>query len=135
MSVGTAGTSSGAAAAAARRRRREEEEMTSYSPRDLEEGWEFKILRSQTAAFGDPERMRAALAQEAQAGWTLVEKFDNSRIRLKRPASARARDDSLGHDPYRTNYGMREGTMVGIILAVTFALLAAVLGLVATLKK
>jgi hypothetical protein len=35
--------------------------------------------------------MQRYLAEEAQAGWTLVEKFDNSRIRLKRPAAAPAR--------------------------------------------
>ncbi|MBL7183949.1 MAG: hypothetical protein ISS50_05825 [Anaerolineae bacterium] len=37
----------------------------------------------------------------------MLEKFDNSRIRFKRPRSARARDAYLpaGVDPYRTRYG------------------------------
>ena len=63
-----------AAAAAARRRREEEEEehMTPYTPRDLAENWEFKILRSATGAFKDPAVMQRSLAEEAQAGWTLT---------------------------------------------------------------
>ena len=46
-----------AAAAAERRRRRnlEEEQMTAYRKDDLEQGWEFKILRSATAQFRKPE--------------------------------------------------------------------------------
>ena len=81
-------TAAAAAAAAQRRREEEEEHMTPYTPRDLAENWEFKILRSATGAFKDPAVMQRYLAEEAQAGWTLVEKFDNSRIRLKRPPRA-----------------------------------------------
>lgn len=114
---------SGAAAAARRRReRKEEEEMTRYTQTDLTEGWEFKILRSATGAFGKPERLRTALEDEARAGWVLLEKFDNGRVRLKRPASARASDAALGFDPYRTVYGMSELAsgliFVGVILSV-----------------
>lgn len=50
----------------------------------------------------------------------MVEKFDNQRLRLKRPASARTADSALDFDPYRTSYGMSEGKLalviVGIIL-------------------
>ena len=60
--------------------------MTPYQPQDLNDGWEFKILRSLTGAFGKPEKLREFLDEEAKAGWVLVEKFDNNRIRLKRPA-------------------------------------------------
>jgi len=94
--------------------------MTPYQPQDLSGDWEFKILRSVTSAFGKPEKLKEALDQEAKAGWTLVEKFDNSRIRLKRPASARSGDGALGFDPYRTYVGMSEGkfvlTLVALIL-------------------
>jgi hypothetical protein len=94
-----------AAAAAAQRaleeRRREEEEMTTYSPRDLDEDWEFKILRSARGSFAVPERLREILADEARAGWKLVEIFDQYRIRLKRPASSRDADGRLEFDPYR----------------------------------
>jgi hypothetical protein len=105
-----------AAAAAARRRREEEEHMTPYTPRDLAENWEFKILRSATDAFKDPAVMQRYLAEEAQAGWTLVEKFDNSRIRLKRPAAARQQDAQCTLDPYRTRVGISE-VGLGLLIA------------------
>ncbi len=92
MSAGAAGGAAAAAAAAKRRREQEEEEeLTSYQESDLNDDWEFKIVRSMTSAFKNPDKLRQALAEEAQAGWVLVEKFDNGRLRLKRPASARAR--------------------------------------------
>ena len=107
-----------AAAAAAQRRREEEEEehMTPYTPRDLAENWEFKILRSATGAFKDPAVMQRYLAEEAQAGWTLVEKFDNIRIRLKRPAAARQQDAQCTFDPYRTRVGISE-VGLGLLIA------------------
>ena len=61
-----------------------------------------------TGAFGRHDRLRQILEREARAGWTLVEKFDDKRIRLKRPASARAADAGLGIDPYRTWVGISE---------------------------
>jgi len=110
--------STAAAAAAARRRREEEEEehMTPYTPRDLDENWEFKFLRSATGAFKDPAVMQRYLAEEEQAGWTLVEKFDNSRIRLKRPAAARQQDAQCTFDPYRTRVGISE-VELGFLIA------------------
>ena len=100
--------------------------MTGYTPEELAQGWEFKILRSATGAFKNAAFLQKALADEAKAGWTLVEKFDNSRIRLKRPASARATDASLGFDPYRTHVGISEarlgltiaGSVIGIMTVV-----------------
>lgn len=82
--------------------------MTGYTPQELAEGWEFKIVRSSTSAFRTPAFLRTVLLEEQRAGWTLVEKFDNARIRLKRPAGARANDSALGSDPYRTHVGMSE---------------------------
>jgi hypothetical protein len=90
--------------------------MTPYTPRDLAENWEFKILRSATGAFEDPAVMQRYLAEEAQAGWTLVEKFDNSRIRLKRPATARQQDAQCTFDPYRTGVGI-SGVGLGMLIA------------------
>ena len=104
--------SAAAAVAAARRRRmlllQEEEEMTAYGPDDLNQHWEFKIVRANTAAFRNPANLQRLLQEEAQAGWSMVEKFDNSRIRLKRPQFARLNDPTLppGVDPYRVHYGM-----------------------------
>lgn len=88
-----------------RRRREEEEEMTPYTAEELENNWEFKIVRSGIGEFGNPKTFQALLEQEARAGWVLVEKFDNSRVRFKRPISARQNDRNLpeGVDPYRTD--------------------------------
>ena len=94
--------------------------MTPYTARDLAENWEFKILRSATGAFKDPAVMQRYLAEEAQAGWTLVEKFDNSRIRLKRPAAARQQDSQCTFDPYRTRVGISE---VGLALLIAGSIL------------
>lgn len=107
-----------AAAAAAEMQRREEEEMTPYTPRDLAEGWEFKILRSNFATFRNPEKFRAILDEEARGGWILVEKFDDQRIRLKRPAAKEAipGDFADGYDPYRTTVGMSQAALSAIIL-------------------
>ena len=88
--------SAGAAAAEAERRRQEEEEMTKYSDADLQGDWEFKIVRSNLAGFRSPEVLQQVCAEEARAGWTLVEKFDNQRLRFKRPISARAGDAGTG---------------------------------------
>ena len=92
MSIGAGGAAGAAAAAAAAElQRREEEEMTPYNTKDLDEGWEFKILRSNFAAFRNPEKLRAILEEEKRGGWTLVEKFDDQRIRLKRPVWSESR--------------------------------------------
>ena len=103
----SAGAGAAAAAAAAELMRREEEEMTGYSDKDLAEGWEFKILRSNWAEFRKPEKLQAALDEEKRGGWVLVEKFDSCRIRLKRPAGTKViqGDFADNYDPYRTQIG------------------------------
>ncbi len=63
--------------------------MAGYTPQELAEGWEFKFVRSSTSAFRKPEFLRRVLEEEGRSGWVLLEKFDNGRIRLKRPMSAR----------------------------------------------
>lgn len=100
------------AAAAAQKKRREmlqieEERMTTYTQDDLKNDWEFKIVRSESGAFRKPEVLEQMVDQEAQAGWVMLEKFDNNRVRFKRPRTARARNGFLpeGVDPYRTRYG------------------------------
>ncbi len=101
-----------AAAAAAKRRRmmmlaEEEEDMARYTQDDLGNDWEFKIVRSESGAFRKPEVLRQLIEEEARSGWVMLEKFDDRRVRFKRPRSARARDVLLppGVDPYRTRYG------------------------------
>jgi hypothetical protein len=124
---------SGAAAAAAqaRRKREEEEEMTLYTRDDLAEDWEFKILRSMSGAFKNPETLKRVLDEESRAGWLLVEKFDNQRIRLKRPANAKKVAPDVGFDPYRTYYGVSEGQFALIVAACTVGTMIAVAALVA----
>ncbi|GAB4443543.1 MAG: hypothetical protein Kow00120_12890 [Anaerolineae bacterium] len=104
--------------------REEEEEMTRYTAEELEQGWEFKIVRSAYHAFGNPETLRAVVEQEARAGWVLVEKFDDARLRFRRPQSARERDHLLPQefDPYRTSYGMSQSAVVGLMLGIVVAL-------------
>ena len=127
----SAGAAAAAAAAAERQRRIEEEEMTTYTPQELSGEREFKILRSVTGAFKNSQRLKEILEQERQAGWELVEKFDNKRIRLKRPASARNEDDSRSVDPYRTYVGPSENQFGFIILGVVVGVIATIALIVA----
>jgi hypothetical protein len=124
------GAAAAAAAAAAERARQEEEEMTPYSEKDLAEGWEFKILRSNMRAFRNLENLKKYLEEEGRAGWELVEKFDDSRLRLKRPASARQADADLDFDPYRTQVGMSDIKMALLILGIIMAVLFGVIGVI-----
>jgi len=104
-------------------RRKEEESMT-YNADDLN-GWEFKIVRSATGAFRKQEIIQQLCREESRAGWEMLEKFDNSRIRFKRRVDRRASDQSLGFDPYRTNYG---GAGIAAA-AVAIAAMAALIGI------
>lgn len=76
------------AGAAARRRRllleKEEEEMTLYEQGDLDGDWEFKIVRSPTAAFHKQEAFEQLIEEEARASWVMLEKLDDRRVRFKR---------------------------------------------------
>jgi hypothetical protein len=135
---------SGSAAAAEAARRRllgEEEEMTNYSAQDLAGDWEFKIVRANTGVFRNPAELEKLVKEEALAGWILLEKFDNSRVRFKRSVSARSNDSRLpqGFDPYRTQYGMSPwlfaviltGAIVGASLVFTlfvFLLIGLIIG-------
>jgi len=111
-----------AAAQAQRVQADEEERMTGYASDDLE-GWEFKIVRSSTGQFGNPEVLRSLREDEAASGWELLEKFDDSRVRFKRRVEERERDGMRepGVDPYRTQYGWSEArlafTVIGLVAA------------------
>jgi hypothetical protein len=105
---------------------REEEDMTGYTHDDLKQDWEFKIVRSDSGAFRNPEVLDRLVEEEARAGWVLLEKFDDSRVRFKRPRSARSRDAFLpsGVDPYRTQYGAPAGRQAMVTAVVLGGLLA-----------
>jgi hypothetical protein len=126
----TAATAAAAAAAQIARMQLEEEAMTPYSPSDLDENWEFKIIRSARGKFRDPAFLAQTLAEESAAGWTLLEKFDDFRVRLKRRASARREDAGRKLDPYRISVGPGPGLVVAIIVGLSVALGVALIGAV-----
>ena len=111
--------------------------MTKYTDADLQGDWEFKILRCNTAAFGKPEVFQKVCEEEATAGWVLVEKFDNHRLRFKRPMGAREKDAMLEFDPYRTQYGITTAAhatlVVGCAILASVLIVVAVIGIVAFL--
>ena len=125
------GGAAAAAAAAAQQRRRmqeEEEKMTAYSKEDLA-GWEFKIVRANSRKFKTHQAVQQLCAEEARAGWEMVEKFDDQRIRFKRPVDKRSGDQYLDIDPYRTQVGASEGQIVAIVLG-AMAILGGVIALI-----
>jgi hypothetical protein len=92
--------------------------------------FEYKIIRSAMGAFKDPSKFRAALDEEARAGWELLEKLDNSRARLRRSTDCRNGDAGLGQDPYRTQVGITEDVLavwINVGVVVGFALFLALL--------
>ena len=117
--AGGAAAAAVAAAQKAKLLRQEEEDMTKYTQDELN-GWEFKIIRSNFRSFRDYEKVQNICREEAQAGWELVEKFDDQRLRFKRKIENRSKDQYLETDPYRTQIGMGEGKLVTIILGIVF---------------
>ena len=111
--------------AARERERKKEESMTeNYSRQELEQNWEFKIVRNNLNQFRDPAVLDMVRQEEALGGWQLLEKLDDGRLRFKRPASAARRDDRLptGYDPYNTLYGPSEGRLAWWIVGSVFLL-------------
>jgi len=103
--------------------------LTEYTPQELASGWEFKIVRSATGAFKRREFLNQVLEEEKRSAWVLVEKFDNSRIRLKRPIAARANDGTSGFDAYRSHVGISEvalGLSIGVSILVGVALIVGI---------
>lgn len=80
---------------------------------------EYKVITSNTPAFGNPQKLKQILAEEAQAGWELEEIMDSNKIRVGRDKGARANDASCKIDPYRINVGMNSVLYMGIAAAVT----------------
>jgi hypothetical protein len=127
---------SAAAAGAQRRMEEEEEKMTGYSINDLENDWEFKVVRANREVFRSQEELAKLVSEEKRAGWVLLEKFDDSRIRFKRQRAMQARDEQLrleGIDPYRTQYGMSltkfKLMIAAAALAFAFVLMAGIVAL------
>ena len=121
-----------AIAAAIKKKKQEKEEKTmGYNQEELENNWEFKILRSASGKFKKYETVEQVKAEESVAGWVIVEKFDNNRIRFKRPRKAIENDVHLppGVDPYRISYGMSEGVMALSMMVVIFGVIGTIIAI------
>ena len=88
---------------------------------------EFKTMQAQTPLFADNKKMQEILAAEAKAGWDLLEKEDNYRIKLQRDTSNRDGDANLDFDPYRTNVGVSSVLTYGLTAAGTIAIVSVIL--------
>lgn len=116
------------------REQEEEEEMTAHLTADAGP-LEYKILRSTTGAFKHPAKLRAALDDEARAGWELFELLDASRLRLRRPVRCRDADAELAQDPYRIYVGTGQGLIAFWIVLGTIAITLVVVGVLAVVLK
>lgn len=88
---------------------------------------EYKIMQSQTPLFSDTGKMQEVLAEEAQAGWSLLEKQSNFSIKLQRDVSCRADDQNLTIDPYRTSVGVPATVTYSASAIITLVVVSAIL--------
>lgn len=136
MSGATSGAVIAATAAAAQKAQNDrEEEVTSVYPAGTEELYEYKILRSVWGVFGNPGKLRVVLAEEAEAGWEMVELFDAKRLRLRRRVECRKTDHRLPRDPYRLQVGMGESGFVFLVAGITTVAMLAFVALLMALKR
>ncbi len=104
-------------------------------------GWEFKIVRANRELFREPKILQRLCKEEAEAGWILLEKLDDCRVRFKRPIALRdiLDPEHLPQDPYRCHYGSsgRLTSWLKLVAAVTAIVLPAYLGyaLVTTINR
>ncbi len=116
-----AGLAAAIVAEAAKKKREEEEKMTQYTGDDLD-GWEFKIIRANTRKFKNKEIIEKVRQEEARAGWELLEKFDDYRLRFKRRIEKRSMDTHLEFDPYRSQISSSNGAVIALVIAIFIAL-------------
>ncbi len=94
--------------------------------------WEYKIVRAYSDLFRNPTNFIRLCEEESQAGWILLEKLDDRRVRFKRSVEMRDQIDvaHLSFDPYRCHYGSSNKVinLFGAIAAVTAMVLPAYLG-------
>ena len=88
---------------------------------------EYKVMQAQTPLFSDSKKMHEVLEQEAQAGWRLLEKEDNYKVRLQRDISHRENDENLEFDAYRSTVGVSSVLTYGITATVTIAIVSVIL--------
>ena len=88
---------------------------------------EYKVIQAQTPLFASTPKMHEILDEEAAAGWRLLEKEDNYRIKLQREISHRENDKNLSIDAYRTSVGVSSVVTYGATAAVTIAIVSIIL--------
>lgn len=88
---------------------------------------EYKVITSNTPAFGNAQKLKQVLAEEAAAGWDLEELIDVNKIRVSRDKSARANDANCKIDPYRIHVGMNSALYLGIAAIVTIVVIYAII--------
>ena len=91
---------------------------------------EYKIVQSTTPHFANSQNLARVLSEEAQAGWSLIEKLDNYKIRLQRDVSHRQRDGERSLDPYRVQVGPSNLVTYGAAAVLTIIVVAIVFKLV-----
>ena len=93
---------------------------------------EYKTVQAQTPLFADTKKMQEVLAEEAKAGWDLLEKEDNYRIKLQRSTENRSNDENLNIDAYRSTVGVSSMLTYGATALVTIIIVSAILYLAFT---
>lgn len=88
---------------------------------------EFKTMQAQTPLFADSKKMQEILLEEAKAGWDLLEKEDNYRIKLQRDIDNRSNDESLSIDAYRTTVGVSSVLTYGMTALATVLIVSVIL--------
>ena len=88
---------------------------------------EYKIIQSQTPLFANSAKMHEVLEQESRAGWQLLEKEDNFRLKLQRSISHRENDAALDFDAYRSNVGVSSMVTYGVTALATIAVVSLIL--------
>ena len=108
--------------------------MTNYAPKDLD-GSQFKIVRG---SFRTAEQIQALQAEQAQYGWSLVEVFDQERVRFKRPTSEASKDSERFGNPFDTSSlcgGISpDRRAVAILAAVLLTLFLTIGTIIATIR-
>ncbi len=80
---------------------------------------EYKVIQATTPFFAKSANIDTVMAEEVKAGWRLLEKCDNYKLRLQRDISHRANDKNLSIDPYRTQVGLNNAIVYGVTTVAT----------------
>jgi hypothetical protein len=88
---------------------------------------EYKVITSNTPLFSNSAKLKAILAEEAQAGWDLDEIIDSTKIKVGRDKSHRSGDASRMVDAYRINVGMNQMLYLGCAALITIVVIWAII--------